>query len=181
MYETSVHLDRIRERFPDLEITNVEVNTEGLVNDVVIINREYVFRFPRTDRAREAFVHEAKVLELVHKHTTLPTPVFAHLEDDFAMYRWISGQPLMRNDILKQTKAVQNRIAEQLAIFLKALHTVPVESIKQCGIRASETVRKPEEWLQLYEHVQRELFPLMMAHTKEWVHQHFEPILEDNH
>ena len=50
----SPYLERIRQLLPDLHITQVDVNSEGLVNEVVILNREIIVRFPKADWAREA-------------------------------------------------------------------------------------------------------------------------------
>src|SRR5262245_41475912 len=80
------YLDRIRECFPNLTISNVRSNSDGLVNDVVIVNDELVFRFPKSDPARQALAHEASLLELVHTHVTLPTPHFEHREYERRRY-----------------------------------------------------------------------------------------------
>lgn len=54
METTSRYLGRIQECFPDLAISRVEGNTEGLVHDVVIINQERVFRFPKNEGAKKS-------------------------------------------------------------------------------------------------------------------------------
>ena len=45
------YLAHIKQAFPDLEIKQVSENNEGLVNDVVIVNGNRVFRFPKHDWA----------------------------------------------------------------------------------------------------------------------------------
>jgi hypothetical protein len=48
------HADILRQRvrviMPDLEIKQFEINQEGLVNDVVIVNEQFVFRFAKTEK-----------------------------------------------------------------------------------------------------------------------------------
>lgn len=64
METTSRYLGRIQECFPDLAISRVEGNTEGLVHDVVIINQERVFRFPKSEGTKKSLAKEARVLDL---------------------------------------------------------------------------------------------------------------------
>ena len=39
--------------FPNLSLEEVESNFEGMVNDVLIVNGVRVFRFPKSEWARE--------------------------------------------------------------------------------------------------------------------------------
>jgi hypothetical protein len=68
MEQLPAYLDRIQECFPNLTISDVRSNGDGLVNDIVIVNDELVFRFPKSDRARTMLAHEASLLDLVHTH-----------------------------------------------------------------------------------------------------------------
>lgn len=58
-------LDRIKHHCPDLEISSVEVNADGLVNDVVVVNGEHVFRFAKYTWAQELMASEALILGLL--------------------------------------------------------------------------------------------------------------------
>jgi aminoglycoside 2''-phosphotransferase len=175
----SPYLERIRQLLPDLQITQVDVNNEGLVNDVVILNREIIVRFPKADWANAALKQETAILDLVRQHVEMPVPYFEPRGEDFVMYHMIPGEPLHRHDILRMNEDGQNHIAQQLATFLRQLHAISVGEIQQHGIGASEAQRNSEAWLKLYDDVQRELFPLMMKSTQAWVHQQFEPVLRD--
>lgn len=175
----SPYLERIRHLLPDLPITQVDVNNEGLVNDVVILNHEIIVRFPKADWAKAALKQETAILDLVRQHVEMPVPHFNPRGEDFVMYRMIPGEPLHRHDILRMSEDEQSHIAQQLAAFLRQLHTIPVDEVQRHGIGASEAQRTSTAWLKLYEDVQRELFPLMMKSTQEWVHHQFEPLLRD--
>ena len=170
--------DRIQECVPGLTITSIQVDRDGLMNDVVIVNEELVFRFPKNDPAWVALDEEAKVLDLVRRHVDLAVPHLEMREDDFVMYRLIPGRGLHREDILRQDAATQERLAEQLAVFLHQLHSIPSEEIERYGINPSVAARGREDWIQLYQEVESWLFPLLMAHAREWVVQHFAPLLD---
>ncbi|HZS05259.1 MAG TPA: phosphotransferase [Blastocatellia bacterium] len=176
------YLDRIRECYPELRIASVRANHDGLVNDVVIVNDELVFRFPKNDTwARQLLVGEIRVLNLVRRYVSLPVPAFEIQIDDLVVYRFIKGNALLREDILMLDGPGQDRIAAQLAEFFRQLHSIPRDELERNAIPQSDVNRGREVWLRLYEDVQRELFPLMWEHTKEWVHRHFAPVVRDEH
>ena len=174
------HFERIRECFPGLNISSVRTDRGGLINDVVIVNEELVFRFPKNDTwARDLLADEIKVLNLVRKYVDMPVPTFELQSEDLVVYKFIKGRALQRGDILALGEAAQDRIAEQLATFLRQLHSVPADELRRHDIPQSDVNRSHDIWVRLFEDVGRELFPLMMAHTKEWVERHFEPVLND--
>ena len=104
------HLERIRAYRPDLAHVTVQVSSEGQVNDVVIFGGEWVARFPKNDWARQRLAQEARILDLVRRHVSLPVPVFEHPADDFVMYRLLPGAALTQREILGQAERVQAQI-----------------------------------------------------------------------
>ncbi len=47
MNELESYESRIREVAPEIQIEHISLNREGLMNDIVIVNGEIVFRFPK--------------------------------------------------------------------------------------------------------------------------------------
>lgn len=174
------HLQKIKETFPNLKISTIRANTDGLINDVLIVNEDLVFRLPRnSDWGRKLFTNEIKIIELARKHVEIPLPEFEYKADDLAVYRYIKGDALRREDILKLTKAGQERIAREIAVFLKQFHEIPQFELEQHKIAQSDVNRGRETWLKLFKNVEKELFPLMMPHVRESVCEHFAPILRN--
>jgi aminoglycoside 2''-phosphotransferase len=173
------YLARLRACYPDLPLDRVEVNAEGLVNDVLIVDSAHVFRFPKADWGRDLLRAEGRILDLVRVHVTLPVPAFTRLEDDFAACPLIPGVPLTRDDILCRPPAEQDRLLAQLAGFLRELHAIPAAEVEQQGIGRADAQRTTADWLALYEAVQAEVFPLLMAHQRAWVHRLFAPVVAD--
>ena len=89
----------------------------------------------------------------------MPGPRFEFQAEDVVMYRMLVGEPLTCEVLLRQDEAVQDRLAEQLALFLSQLHAIPREVVEQRAIGVSEAVRSLGEWSALFADVQRELFP----------------------
>jgi len=66
--------ERIHQLKPDLQIRSIELNTEGLLNEVLIVNRELVFRFAKDERAKAALESEAKLLQFLDGRVSLLIP-----------------------------------------------------------------------------------------------------------
>ena len=172
------YLDRIRAAFPALSFSTVHLNRDGLMNDVVIVNNKWVFRFAKNEWAKRSLVKEARILSLVRAFVSVDVPLFEHQEEDLVVYRLIPGEPLQRNDILQLDVHLQNHLAEQIGTFLHQLHSIPHQVLDERGIPLSDAVRSREDWLGLFHGIESELFPLLMTPAQDWVRRHFAPVLE---
>lgn len=173
----AAYLEQIRVYYPDLVISSVYADSDGLINDVYIVNNELVLRFPKNGEARETLALEISVLDLAHRYLDMPVPSFEQQAPDFVAYRMIPGDPLYRHDLLRLSEAVQDELAEQLATFLRQLHAIPVQQLEKYGLPRATTEDTLIRIKQFYEDVERELFPYLMTMAKDWVRQLFAPIL----
>lgn len=169
------HLDRIEYHFPDLEISSVEVVTDGLVNDVVVVNGERVFRFAKYTWARELMASEAVILGRIRDRVTLSVPELEILDEDLCTYRFLPGEATMRNTLLHMATTERRHILEQLGQFLTQIHQVDPSST--VGLPPSDAVRDLNTWMSLYDDVRTTLFPHMFRHQRDWVDQHFAPLI----
>lgn len=177
MEVTPPHLDHLRLLVPGLDISEVEHNRDGLNNDVMIVGRRRVFRFPKSQKARRALDQEARILSIVNSWVDMRTPVFDHMDDDCAAYKYIPGEPLSTDYILTQNQETQDHLAEQLATFLRQLHAIPPNVLKAGDVPVSGGARTPDHWSQMFEQIEGELYPFLWGDQKEWVVRLFEPIL----
>jgi len=120
-----------------------------MVNDVLIVNEELVFRFARDDAGRPALEREA----------------------------FIPGVPLDRQRLLRQDAPARRRILEELGGFLRELHGLPAGAAgATTGPATSLGTRQGYE--QLYEAAERELLPQMMAWARDWARELFRPMFD---
>lgn len=175
----SAYLEKIQAVYPSISLDRLEFNQEGMVNDVVIVDRQLVFRFPKTDWAQEVLSHEVKVLELIKNRVDLQVPHFESISQEFVTYQLIRGEPLSRSTLLKMERREQERIFAQLGTFLQQLHELPEQLLTEADILSSGAARTKEIWLEFYDRLQHILFPHLMRHQKTWVKEHFTPILEN--
>lgn len=178
----SKHLELIRIAHPDLAINSVSLR-HGQFNHVLIINDRYVFRFPRTVQAARAMGREMVVLQAIANRLNLrvPNPVHSHIDPDthvplFTGYDLIPGEPFPGGFLARiNDPRVVERLARQLAIFLRDLHAFPLDAIEY-EIPIGEL---PSSWYAFYDQVQTELFPHMRREARENVNVHFADYLED--
>lgn len=176
----SKYLNRIRDCLPRLVIEVVRANQDGLINDVLIVNERLVFRFPKNETwARDLLANEIRVIQLARNYLDVQIPLIEYHAADLMAYRFISGSALQRNEILVLDEDAQGVIAHQLATYLKQLHGIPMDEVERHQIAQSDTNRDHQVWVRLFDDVKRELFPSMMPHAREWVTNHFAPILAD--
>jgi aminoglycoside 2''-phosphotransferase len=179
MNKLETYEQRIRALFPDVTIQSASLNDDGLLNDVVIVNGELVFRFAKRDFFYKDPREEAHVLRFLHKYITLRIPEPFYESEEILAYPFIPGETLRRDMLLRLPDKDQQAIADQLAQFFKELHGVPISEANAHNIPMADVLLKYEGWVKVYERIREKVFPLMQRHTREWATAHFESHLSD--
>jgi aminoglycoside 2''-phosphotransferase len=161
MNEHASYEKRIREIAPGLEIETMRLNREGLLNDIVIVNDDFVFRFAKRDFGFKDLREEASVLRLLRKHVTLRIPEPFYASDEVMAYRLIPGETLRRDVLMKFTEGEQQAVADQLAQFFRELHGVPVGETLDFKIPTADALMKYESWVGVYGQIRQKVFPLL--------------------
>jgi aminoglycoside 2''-phosphotransferase len=129
------------------------------MNDVVILNDEFIFRFPKHDYASKHLSDEINLLRLLQNYITLQIPAPLCDSRDFLAYRLIQGETLRRDMLLRLSEDDQQALANQLAQFLKELHGVPVQEISGFEIPLADALMKFEGWVGVYQRIREKVFP----------------------
>lgn len=176
------YLSRIGEMVPRLQIRSVEFNDRGQNSDIVLINGELVFRFPRYTQVLERLKVETAILTAIQGRVPLPVPLPAfvslegrHVGAAFVAYRLIPGRPLWRE--LYQRIAdggAADVLAAQLGAFLKTLHGVPYRDVMGGALPLMDTY---EQCLDIYGRMRAKLFKYMRPDAQSWAAKHFEEFL----
>ncbi|MCF7952505.1 MAG: aminoglycoside phosphotransferase family protein [Spirochaetales bacterium] len=173
------HINQIKRAIPDLKIDDFDINNDGMFNDIIIINQDRIFRFPKFDWILEQMDQEKKCLSLLEDISEMSVPRWTSY-GNFVGYERIPGEPLSRSIILSQPKNIQKKWAKQLALFLKQMHSIPKEHIQQKGIERSLTYHTYNDWLILFDEVQQELYPYLNNFTQQRIEELFHHIIGDN-
>ena len=179
MNELATYEKRIRELAPDVAVNSVSLNRDGLLNDIVIVNGDLAFRFPKHEYGFKHLKDEARILRLLQDYLTLEIPSPLYQSADCLAYRMIPGETLRRDMLMKLPADDRQAAADQLAQFLKELHGVPVNQIMDFEMPMADALMKHEGWVNAYVRIREKVFPLLMPHLREWVTEHFESHLTD--
>ena len=171
-------LQRIRAIMPNLEIEQFERDEEGLINDVVIVNRQWVFRFAKTEEYAGVLQTEMKILDLIRPQVGIDVPTPVYRSADCMVYPLLSGQTLSRKMVLGYDEAAQGAVAEQLGRFL-----VPAAqrdtSPADWEIPSTRAPVRRQDWLAIQVKVKEKLFPLLQRYQIQWVQDLFAGVLDD--
>src|SRR5262245_33879903 len=179
MTELISYEERIRGIAPELVITTVQLNREGLLNDIVIVNDRLVFRFAKRGFGFKNLKEEANILRILHAYVSLQIPEPFYVTDDVLAYHLIPGEALRRDMLMKLSESDQQAIADQLAQFFKELHGVPVSEISDLKLPMADALMKYEGWVKVYQRIRERIFPLLQHHQRDWAVAHFESHLAD--
>ena len=146
---------------------------DGLVNDVLIVNEELVFRFARDDAGRRALEREAQLLAFLRPRVSLAVPDVVQQHQDCLVYRFIPGVPLDRRRLLAQDASTRKVVLEQLGAFLHQLHGLPPVT---GPVDESSGMRKHYE--EMYQAIERDLLPSMMVWARDSARELFRPALD---
>ncbi|WP_261129938.1 phosphotransferase family protein [Bacillus sp. Marseille-Q3570] len=177
------YLKCITSFYPSLEIHTIHWNHFGENNDILFLNNQWVFRFPKHDKALKSLQTECEQLTYVRPYITLPTPepVFVNTDTNilgqaFFGYPLIPGEPLYAETLDGSSPPIQERIAQNLAQFLCELHAIPT---KDAPGKTITNERAYDYWLKLYEKVRQSLFSYIRLDKQQQISRHFETFLND--
>lgn len=184
-----LYLSQIRTVLPSISLDWVEI-TGSQFHDVLIINKTWVFRFPRYRDGVARLIAEAKLLEALRGRLPLAVPDPIHQRFDppvpglaFMGYPFIPGEPFTQQWLDQvHDEFVRDDLARQLAGFLRALHSLPLASLPAAlpgGPSHIALSESRDSWAAMYAEVRQKLFPSMRPDARRQVAAHFEAFLDD--
>lgn len=177
-YRRSDLVRRIADAKPDMPIKHVRRIPSGQNNEVLLINGTWIFRFPRTLQGSYALARETMVLcDLPNHRLTIetPRPAVVHFPENresewFMGYPLIAGRPLTRSRSIQLSHRNLKTIADQLTQILQTVHSLPISpELRQ----VLEVVDPVSYWSDMFDRIQRHLFPLMRPEAQGEVTRQF--------
>jgi aminoglycoside 2''-phosphotransferase len=182
MNKQSHYIYAIHDVYPDFSIETVQINQNGQFNDIVMINNERIFRFPKTPREAAKLMTEIALLRSLQSYMTLPIPYpiyqskeTASIGQVFMGYHLLPGEPLWPKTLGTLKDEEVQHLADQLATFLRQLHAI---SVKILEVKLPD-FQGCEKWRDLYNRFQSKLFPFMRVDARRWVTEQFEGFLSN--
>ncbi len=169
--------------YPELTVHAATLTTSGQNNDLLLVNDELIFRFPKYPQGIEALRRESAVLRGVQSQLPLATPHFIYQNLDkaevgqvFAGYRKLSGESLRTETYARlDDDRTIDRLAADLASFLQALHALPPNIIDH-PLAPSET---QAGWSDIFARIQQVVYPHLTANARRWTTEQFVRFVEN--
>lgn len=123
--EKYVHLININ--FPQLQWESLQFIQTWWTNDIIILDDNIVFRFPKTESAKKNLCNEILLLKSINEFISLKIPNYSLISSDktFAWYSIIEWTELDLDKLNTNTDS----IAKDLGFFLSQLHSIPINNI----------------------------------------------------
>jgi aminoglycoside 2''-phosphotransferase len=183
MNTQEAYLLAIRRAYPDFDLGSATFNDRGQNSDVVVLDGQIVFRFPKYDHVLDWLRTETAILEEIQGRVPLPVPnpLWTALDrpvgQAFVGYRLIPGEPLWRDTFRAITdRPTVKRIAHQVASFLQALHSLPVDEAIGVPLPLQDTAKQVAD---IYRRIRLKLFDRMRPDARAWAAAHWETFLDD--
>jgi aminoglycoside 2''-phosphotransferase len=185
MDKEALYLQAIREAYPGLDIHAARLHTsEGQFNDIIFVNDDLIFRFPRYEEGINDFLREIEILQKLQEYVHLPIPHPVYFNSGtksvgsvFMGYKLIPGKPLFRDVLNTITDELTlELLAHQLADFLHGLHHLSTAALG-LDLPVNDALAESRTF---YCDVQKHLFPLMRPEARIAVTKHFEDYFNDS-
>jgi len=169
---------RIHKIMPDLEIEQFELNEEGLINDIAIVNQELVFRFAKNEGFAQILNLELDILDLIRPNVDVPVPSPVYRGPGSVVYPLVRGQALLHENLLAMDEPTQDKIATQLGTFLRQLHSIGHGDL-EWNLPATMAPVTREKWIEIRGRVEDKVYPLLLKHQVSWAENLFDRVLSD--
>lgn len=168
----------IYEFCPDVhELSYVE---HGADNIIALVNKQFVFRFPRNEDSAKRLAYETALLQKVYGHiegVKVPQIIKVHNRPLYTVASYIEGEHLSGPEIQTLTEAEQREIGSKIATFVHQLNQ-SISGLEVRRLRMESAVDNLSEPWPLYFHRLFNQTPLPNEKLRTIVQQYY-PVWHD--
>lgn len=137
-------LQRIRAAFPQIEIKDFHVPVQGMDHFALVVNKEWIFRFPNRQEYFATFSNEVRLLEHLQDIVSLPIPHYTLLAADrsFGGYKMLEGDEFTDTVFRELSSDVQKKMGTHIAEFLTSLHSQTADELRDFGLPKTDYDKK---------------------------------------
>ena len=168
---------------PELALETAALFRAGQNNELVLVNDELLFRFPKYAKGIAGLRREQAILKAVRTRLPLATPhyIYCNLDGEvgraFVGYRKLPGSSLWTEEFARiSDEGTIDRLATDVASFLQTLHATPLDSI-------SMPLGPPDSqagWQDMFSRIREVVYPHLTAEARRWTTERFAAFLEDD-
>lgn len=171
------YLTIITEQFPQLTYSTSRLLKHGWDHDVVILDEQLVFRFPRKEYL-EKFQTEVRILDALFGSIELPLPRYMYKTKDlsFGGYSLIEGTPLRQSLFKRLSAKKRQQCAVQLGRFFSQLHAFDMDRARSLGAVEEEYMYNwsSESRKKMMPLLREKLYPKLSDQESAWIEKRFE-------
>lgn len=170
----NTYLPIIKRFFPDCSTEDITVFREGYDHDVLVLQNQKAFRFPRTKiQAKLDQVENVFFPEFI-KSSPIPVPnITGHIDPatglQFQRYRFIPGVQLTKDLAATLPEHALATIAADMSKFLTYLHAFPISKARS---RYMEELNPKTYWRYFEDQLIKmklAMFPLLSKNEQRWI------------
>jgi aminoglycoside 2''-phosphotransferase len=179
----------VRENFPEFPIKFFKTLSRGMGNCAFLANGEYVFRFPKHEKANRPLATEINLLPKLAPKITLAIPRFEYVGKQIGNglglvgYKLIGGEKLAKETTEDAPGIPNPAIARQIANFFNELHGFSLAEARNCGVDEENLreffIRQREDARNFVYPVIEERLPKKAGEITEKTELAFENYLDD--
>ncbi len=168
-------INKIIENEFGLKIENISVLGEGLDSVAYLVNSEYIFKISKHEEARRNLKKEIQVLNYLKGKLSLQIPVIEFYSEEYSIcgYREMKGSILTPEMYNKMTDEEKEKLAQDIAKFLKELHSLSLPDIEDLEINVLEDYKSD------YELLKKMVYDELPDKSKKYIDNLFSRILND--
>jgi len=172
------YYDLIQKDFPGFSVSSIKKIGEGDNSKAFIINKNYIFRFPKKEKVKRGIQREVCVLPKIKSTVGLPIPDFEFIspELNFVGYPKIEGHILSKKIFRSFSKNQKIEIYKTLGDFLAQIHSFPLSNLEKCGL---EAMNLKEEYSDNFDKAKKEIFPFISKKKRKIISHFFNQYLDD--
>ena len=134
----------------NIKINNMEVLGSGDDSIAYLVNNEYVFKIKYNDNSERSYKNEKAIYDFLNKYLDInikiPNIEYSFINDEISIlgYKKIDGAFLTPDIYNKLTNEEQDNLKQDIANFLKQMHSLDYSEIDFCKIDKSDIKKLSE-------------------------------------
>lgn len=128
--ELDLVMQLINEQCPDAHLVSIEYLAKGFESTVFLVNKQYIFKFPRRTVSVGFLEQEIRILPILKQYVSVNMPEPLYIGHPSKLFSWpfagFSFVPGHGADFFALNRQERVDLAKPVAYFLKQLHAVPL-------------------------------------------------------
>ncbi len=169
-------LNKVKKAEYGFNVSDYKVLRESYANLVLLIDKEYVFKFPKDSENSKRLEMEIKLLKIL-SDSPVPIPRYIFTNQDcnekFGGYTFFRGKPI------NERKSLSNIMLKQLVDFLNFLHKKKYSGLKETGINFYTPLSWKIQFKDFMNNVRQNIFSVMDKELRKLIENEFEKFLQN--